>query len=83
MTDRRAEIEVALDRLIQLFAVDGYRLQVAGFENGALDLIIEAEPHACAECLVPPPMMEGLVRTELNGQQDIAAIRLKYPVIHP
>jgi hypothetical protein len=82
MTDRLGELERALDHLIQAFATDGYRLKVVGLDNGALDLAIDAEPHACPECLVPPAMMAGLVRTQLNDQQGITDIRIKYPASH-
>lgn len=82
MTDRRTEIEAALDHFIQSFATDGYRLEVVSFRDGALDLAIESEPHACADCLVPPDMMIGLVRTQLGDQPDVTNIRIKYPGNH-
>lgn len=82
MSKGKEEIEAALGHFIESFATDGYRLDVTGFEEGVLDLRIEAEPGACAECLVPPQIMTGLVRTELRARNDIADIRIRYPDLH-
>lgn len=82
MSDRRSALETALKPFIESFAADGYHLKVLNFDGGTLDLAIEAEPHACAECLVPQNMMVELVRTQLSDEPDIGEIRIKYPEVH-
>lgn len=82
MKDRRSQLEAALGHFKQSFAADGYLLEIVSFERGVLHLAIEAEPHACAECLVPPQIMASLIKTELNGESDVTDIRIKYPDGH-
>ena len=74
-----AAVEQALGGLIGAFAADDYHLSVTSFDDDVLRLAIDAGPAACAECLVPEPMMAGLVRSSLPADLSVASIRIRYP----
>lgn len=69
-----ADVGRALEGLRASLAADDYRLDVA-VEDGAVRVQVEAGPQACAECLVPEPMMENIVRDALAGT-DLAGLPL-------
>jgi len=69
-----AERTVALRSTL---AADGYLLEVA--EDGdRVRVTISATPQACADCLVPPDLMRGILGQALGVPPD--AIDLTY---HP
>jgi hypothetical protein len=68
-----AERTVALRSAL---AADGYLLEVA--EDGdRVRVTISATPQACADCLVPPDLMRGILGQALGVPPD--AIDLTYP----
>ena len=68
-----AERTVALRSAL---AADGYLLEVA--EDGdRVRVTISATPQACADCLVPPDLMRGILGQALGVPPD--AIDLSYP----
>jgi len=68
-----AERTVALRATL---AADGYLLEVA--EDGdRVRVTISATPQACADCLVPPDLMRGILGQALGVPPD--AIDLTYP----
>jgi hypothetical protein len=68
-----AERAVALRSAL---AADGYLLEVA--EDGdRVRVTISATPQACADCLVPPDLMRGILGQALGVSPD--AIDLTYP----
>jgi hypothetical protein len=68
-----AERAVALRSAL---AADGYLLEVA--EDGdRVRVTISATPQACADCLVPPDLMRGILGQALGVPPD--AIDLTYP----
>jgi hypothetical protein len=68
-----AERTVALRSAL---AADGYLLEVA--EHGdRVRVTISATPQACADCLVPPDLMRGILGQALGVPPD--AIDLTYP----
>ena len=74
-------IEQALEDLVGSFAVDDYRLSIAGFSDGVLKLTIDAGPSACAECLVPETILSGIVRNSLPRGISVSKIEIQYPSI--
>ena len=74
-------IEQALEDLVGAFAVDDYRLSIAGFSDGVLKLTIDAGPSACAECLVPETILSGIVRNSLPRGISVSKIEIQYPSI--
>lgn len=66
----------ALATLRATLAADDYRLDVA--EHGRqLEVRISAGPDACADCLVPEPLMRSILESALSV--DAERITLVYP----
>lgn len=77
MTSSR-EIERSLAGLAASLRADGYELQIE--EVGAkLRLRVNAGEDACAECLVPPPVLTRIVSAALDGAYPPERIVLTYP----
>jgi hypothetical protein len=55
---------------------DGYRLEVSELA-GRVAVRISATPEACADCLVPEPLMRGIMSQTLGVPEDV--IDLTYP----
>jgi hypothetical protein len=68
-----AERTVALRSAL---AADGYLLEVAE-DADRVRVTISATPQACADCLVPPDLMRGILGQALGVPPD--AIDLTYP----
>ena len=68
-----AERAVALRSAL---AADGYLLEVAE-DADRVRVTISATPQACADCLVPPDLMRGILGQALGVPPD--AIDLTYP----
>lgn len=69
----------ALSSLATAFAADGYRLIVSGVEAGCLKIRVEAEPNACADCLIDKETLLGLVQSSLPENAGVHAIDIQYP----
>lgn len=60
------EVDAALASFTEMMAADGYLL---GWEASAADRIvvrIDATPEACADCLVPQPVMHAILAKALD-----------------
>ena len=68
--------EEGLQALRSSLEADGYRLEVRA-EDGRVGVRISATPQACADCLVPKPLMRGVLRNALGVPED--RITLIYP----
>jgi hypothetical protein len=67
-----------------MLRADGYGLEVR-VQGTALELTVSAGPDACAECLVPPAVFTGVVRSTLakaGYQISTERIGLTYPRLH-
>jgi hypothetical protein len=73
------EVRERLQPAFEFLGADGYELVVAD-DDGVLDLTIVAGPSACADCLVPQPLMTSMLQDMLapTGQSP-PPIRLTYP----
>ncbi len=68
--------EERLRALRSSLAADGFSLEVR--EHGdRVGVVISASPGACADCLVPKPLMRGILRNVLGVEED--AIDISYP----
>ena len=68
--------ESAVSGLRSTLEADDYRMSVA--ESGAgVEVTITAGPDACADCLVPKPIMRNILHAALGVPED--AIVLTYP----
>ena len=54
-----------LSPVVEMLQADGYDLDVS-VSGADVRLVVSAGPEACAECLVPPPVFTGIVRTTLQ-----------------
>jgi hypothetical protein len=64
-----AAIELALDGLRPGFAADGFDLRVGpSTADGCVQVIVEAKPDACLECLVPDGVLIGIVEGAIREQ---------------
>ncbi len=65
-----------LDPLASMLAHDGYALtsDVAG---DRVLVTIEALPNACAECLLPKPVLERIVRDVLARDVDVEGLSIE------
>lgn len=68
--------EAALDGVRGTLAADGYRLTTNPTGSG-IEVRITAGPDACADCLVPKPLMRGVLRSALGVPEH--EITLIYP----
>jgi hypothetical protein len=72
--------ENALAGLRSTLEADDYRMSVT--ESGtSVEVRITAGPDACADCLVPKPIMRSLLHAALGVPED--AIVLMYPTEAP
>jgi hypothetical protein len=67
--DAVPELDRALQGLRDLLGADGYRLGYAVQSGRELVVSVLAGPDACAECLVPKQVMEGIVTDALQGTE--------------
>jgi hypothetical protein len=68
--------ESALSGLRSTLEADDYRMSVT--ESGSsVEVTITAGPNACADCLVPKPIMRNILHAALGVPED--AIVLVYP----
>jgi hypothetical protein len=64
--DDRSTIEAALRGLRDTLAADGYLLEWSIEEQNRIAIRVVPGSDACAECLVPPELMRGIVSGELS-----------------
>jgi hypothetical protein len=79
MTDLTVSVEQHLTDLRAALAADGYRLSVTDARVDALSLDIAALDDACPDCLVPPSLMETIVRAAIPNDAQFTTIYIKYP----
>ena len=73
------QVRERLQPAFDILHADGYDLHV-GEGDGVLELTIVAGPSACAECLVPEPLMTSLLQDMLDPSgQAPPPLRLTYP----
>jgi hypothetical protein len=58
-------VDAALQGFRDMLAADGYRLNWSVTEAERVLIQIEAGPEACADCLVPLPIIEGIMTDAL------------------
>ena len=76
--DAVPELDRALQGLRDLLGADGYRLGYAVQGGRELVVSVLAGPDACAECLVPEQVLEGIVTDALQGT-DFTVNRVEMP----
>jgi hypothetical protein len=61
-----ADLDDALQRFRDMLASDGYTLSWSVTDQGRVVVQIAAGPDACADCLVPRPVMETIMSKALE-----------------
>jgi hypothetical protein len=79
MAEQASSIEQDLTGLRTALAADGYRLSVTNVGPDSLSLDIEALADACPDCLVPPTVMEIIVRAAIADEARFATLEITYP----
>jgi hypothetical protein len=74
-------LDGALQGLRDVLGADGYRLDYAVQNGRELVVSVLAGPDACADCLVPRPVMEGILTDALQGT-DYTVARVEMPADH-
>jgi hypothetical protein len=59
------ELETAFRRFRDMLASDGYTVSWSVTGQDRVIVQIEAGPDACADCLVPPPVLEAIMSDAL------------------
>lgn len=54
-------LDEALSNVKETLALDGYFLTAEQQEEGIVEIIIEAGPEVCAECLTPKNILESII----------------------
>ena len=65
--NNQAAVDEALDQFRTMLAADGYLLGWTESQPGKLTVNIEAGEGACADCLVPQPVMEAMMSQALSS----------------
>jgi hypothetical protein len=68
--------ESALSGLRSTLEADDYRMEVGEY-GSSVEVTITAGPDACADCLVPKPIMRNILHAALGVPED--SIVLRYP----
>jgi hypothetical protein len=71
--------EEALRGAAEVLAADGYVLRVRALTGTSATIAIIATEDACAECLVPKPVLAGMLRSALPDEVGIETIEVLYP----
>jgi len=79
------EVRQRLGAASEMLAADGYRLHVArsepaGEQGSIVQVVIEATPEACADCLMPKATMVQILEHMLGDMDDRPRLDLTYPV---
>ncbi|MEU2351185.1 hypothetical protein [Modestobacter sp. NPDC049651] len=61
-----AAVDAALQQFREVLASDGYLLRWTPAEAAQVVVHVEAGPDACADCLVPLPVMEAIMNDALE-----------------
>lgn len=57
-------VATAVATLQSMIDADGFELHAAPIGTDAVDLVVSAKPGACADCLVPKPVMVDIANAE-------------------
>ncbi len=65
--DTSSAIEVAVGRLREGLAADGFDLRVGGVgHDGTVEVVLEAKPQACLDCLVSDEMLVSMLTDSMR-----------------
>lgn len=79
MTDNLRLAQDALGGIRESLQADGYDIEVAGLKGSTLSVTIRALEGACADCLVPASVMEGIIMSVVSPATAVDRVELTYP----
>ena len=82
MSGATTAVDAALADLTELLAADGYQLSWSVNEDNRVVVTIEAGTGACADCLVPVPVLESIM-TDALASTPYALAHVLTPVPTP
>ena len=74
-------VQTALESMKTMLAADGYELDIA-VDGESIALDVRATPDACAECLVPKPLLATMVVNLMakgSVSVDPSQLSIRYP----
>lgn len=60
-------LDTAFAGVVQTLAADGYHAEWELNDGGVVDFRVRASDEACADCLVPLPVMQAILEGALEG----------------
>lgn len=66
--DQSAAIETALATLRPSLGADGYDLRLDGVNGEVVNVVLEAGPEACADCMVPDDMLTLILQDAIRDR---------------
>jgi len=65
----KAAVETALDNVRPALDADGFDLKLTSVgSDGAVEVVLEARPDACLDCLVPDEMLVQIIEIAIREQ---------------
>jgi hypothetical protein len=74
-------LEQALSNVKESLAADGYILTASQQEEGIIDIVIEAGPEACPDCLSPKFILESVIGKALT-ENNVAYKKINITLPH-
>jgi hypothetical protein len=62
------DVNSALDVMRLSLDADGFDLRLGSIEDGVVQVILEARPEACQECLVPEDLMVQIIERAIRDK---------------
>jgi hypothetical protein len=71
-------LEQALATIRPSLGADGYDLRIGDdSDESTVEVILEASPDACADCLVPDDVLVQIIQIAANEQGDARSVQLR------
>lgn len=68
---QESAVETALENVRPALAADGFDLRLENIApGGAVEIVLEAKPDACLDCLVPDEMLVQIIETAIRDQDS-------------
>jgi hypothetical protein len=76
--DVNEALEQALATIRPSLGADGYDLRIGeSADASSVEVILEASPDACADCLVPDDVLVQIIQIAANEQGDARSVHLR------
>lgn len=71
-----AAVETALEAIRPSLGADGYLLKVGESDARNVEVVLEALPDACGDCLVPDAVLQQILEVAIKDRGDDRTVRL-------